>query len=116
MNCGILQKLRCVPQDRLNHFALEQTGDRAHSDWQVWTPDPAATPKGMSITGRQGPNAGKAFPAIYDLGEDTLRICHDLSGVKRPAEFKTRPGAKLFLVTYRRQKSWAAGQILFDNS
>jgi uncharacterized protein (TIGR03067 family) len=66
--------------------------------------DEAAKPKGMTITGVEGPNAGKSFPAIYEVDGDTLRICYDLSGAKRPEEFKSPPGTKLYLVTYRRAK------------
>ena len=64
----------------------------------TWTLDSAAKPKGMTITGVKGPNAGKTFPAIYELKADTLRICYDLSGAKRPAEFKTSAGTKLYLI------------------
>jgi uncharacterized protein (TIGR03067 family) len=66
--------------------------------------DATSKPKGMTITGTEGPNQGKTFPAIYELEGDTLRICYDLSGAKRPAEFKTSAGTKLYLVTYKRQK------------
>src|SRR5580700_550234 len=36
-------------------------------DRGTYTLDPAATPKGMTITGTEGPNRGKTFPAIYEL-------------------------------------------------
>ena len=58
----------------------------------------------MTITGTEGPNHGKTFPAIYEIKGDTLRICYDLSGVKRPTEFKSVPGTRLYLVTYSRIK------------
>ena len=74
-------------------------------DKGTWTIDPAAKPKGMKITGVKGPNAGKTFPAIYELGAGTLRVCYDLSGKKRPTEFKTAAGTKLYLVTYKRKKT-----------
>lgn len=66
--------------------------------------DRASKPQGMTVTGVDGPNAGKTFPAIYELDGDTLRICYDLSGAKRPAEFKSPAGTKLYLVTYQRTK------------
>jgi uncharacterized protein (TIGR03067 family) len=71
--------------------------------------DATTSPKGMTITGTEGPNKGKTFPAIYELGKDerggdTLRICYDLSGQRRPTEFKSTAGTKLYLVTYRRKK------------
>lgn len=66
--------------------------------------DPSATPKAMDVTGTEGPNKGKTFPAIYELDGDTLRICYDLGGKARPTEFKTAAGTQQFLVTYKRQK------------
>ena len=59
-------------------------------------------PKGMTVIGTEGPKQGKTFPAIYELDGDTLRICYDLSGAKRPTEFKSVAGTKLYLVTYKR--------------
>ena len=73
-------------------------------DRGTYTLDSAAKPKGMTITGTEGPNRGKTFPAIYELSGDTLRICYDLSGAKRPAEFKTVAGTQLYLVTYNHKK------------
>ena len=64
--------------------------------------DSTTRPKGMTITGTEGPNHGRTFPAIYELKGDTLRICYDLSGAKRPTEFKSVAGTKLYLVTYIR--------------
>jgi uncharacterized protein (TIGR03067 family) len=66
--------------------------------------DAGANPKAMTIAGVEGPNAGKTFRAIYALDGDTLRVCYDLSGEARPAEFKTMPETKLYLVTYQRAK------------
>src|SRR5436305_1546145 len=58
-------------------------------DKGTWTIDAAGKPKEMKITGVKGPNAGKTFPAIYELAGDTLRVCYDLSGKKQPTDFKT---------------------------
>jgi uncharacterized protein (TIGR03067 family) len=71
----------------------------------TYTLDAAAKPKAITVTGTVGPNAGKTFPAIYELDGDTLRICYDLSGTKRPAEFKSVAGTQLYLVTYQRRKN-----------
>jgi uncharacterized protein (TIGR03067 family) len=73
-------------------------------DKGTYTIDATTKPKSMSITGTEGPNNGKTFPAIYELKADTLIICYDLSGEKRPTEFKSVAGTKLYLVTYNRQK------------
>ena len=74
------------------------------ADRGTYTLDSAAKPKGMTITGTEGPNHGKTFPAIYELTGNTLRICYDLSGANRPTAFKTSAGTKLYLVTYNRNK------------
>ena len=73
-------------------------------DKGIYMLDSTSKPKGMTIIGTEGPNHGKTFPAIYELKGDTLRICYDLSGAKRPAEFKSIAGTRLYLVTYSRQK------------
>ena len=76
-------------------------------DIGTYTLDASTTPKSIDVTGTEGPNKGKTFPAIYELGKDqngdTLRICYDLSGKKRPSEFKSKAGTKLYLVTYIRK-------------
>ena len=66
--------------------------------------DETTQPKGMTVTGTDGPNKGKTFPCIYEVQGDRLRICYDLSGTKRPTEFKSLAGTKLYLVTYARKK------------
>ena len=66
--------------------------------------DETAMPKAITITGTEGPNHGKTFPAIYELKDGVLRICYDLSGKKRPTAFESVVGTKLYLVTYRRKK------------
>jgi uncharacterized protein (TIGR03067 family) len=66
--------------------------------------NPSAKPKALDITGTEGPNKGKTILAIYERNGDTLRICYDLSGKSRPAEFKTTEGTRLFLVEYKLQK------------
>ena len=73
-------------------------------DKGTYTVDSSSKPKSMTITGTEGPNHGKTFPAIYELNGDMLRICYDLSGAKRPTEFKSIAGTQLYLVTYIRKK------------
>lgn len=66
--------------------------------------DPAAKPRGIDVIGTEGANKGKTFPAIYELTADSLRICYDLEGKKRPTEFKTGKDTKQFFVTYKRDR------------
>jgi uncharacterized protein (TIGR03067 family) len=66
--------------------------------------DTTKTPKTLDITGEDGPNKGKTFLAIYELKDDTLTICYDLEGKKRPTEFKTEKGTQQLLIVYKKQK------------
>ncbi len=86
----------------LNNGKYEVIAESA--DRGTVTYDNAAKPKTMEIKGTEGPNKGKTILAIYELKDDTLTICYDLSGTARPTEFKTQPNSKLFLVTYKREK------------
>ena len=73
-------------------------------DRGTYTLNSTIKPKSMIITGTDGPNNGKTFPAIYELKGGTLRVCYDLSRAKRPTEFKSAAGTQLYLVTYQRKK------------
>lgn len=65
----------------------------------------AKSPKEMNIIGGEdGPNKGKTFLVIYEVTDDDLKICYDLSGKDRPKEFKTEYGKQHFLVVYKREK------------
>ena len=75
-----------------------------HPDRGTYTLEASTKPKGMTVTGTDGPNQGKVYPCIYELKGDTLRICYDLSGTKRPTAFDSVAGTKLYLVTYARKK------------
>jgi uncharacterized protein (TIGR03067 family) len=65
--------------------------------------DPKKSPRAMDITGTFGPNKGRTILAIYEVTADTLKVCYALEGA-RPDEFKTTPGDKRFLVTYKRAR------------
>jgi uncharacterized protein (TIGR03067 family) len=66
--------------------------------------DPTATPPAIDIVGVEGPNRGKTLLAIYEQMGDSLRVCYDLAGKKRPTEFKSEKNNGHFLVTYQRAK------------
>ncbi|HTK74118.1 MAG TPA: TIGR03067 domain-containing protein [Gemmataceae bacterium] len=66
--------------------------------------DPNAKPATMDIVGTDGPNKGRTIPAIYDLSADTLKICYGLGVETRPTQFESKPGTRLLLITYKREK------------
>lgn len=97
-------KALTLKMDGAHYEVTEQTSRGPSVDKGTLELEPSANPKGMSIHSVEGPNKGKTFPAIYELDGDALKICYDLSGKKRPTEFKTRAGTQLYLVTYQRVK------------
>src|SRR5205823_10669569 len=64
----------------LTNGTYDVTVEGERSDKGTVKLDPKTNPKRMTITGTDGPNLGKTFLAIYELKEDILRICYDLSG------------------------------------
>ena len=66
--------------------------------------DATKTPKEIDIKGSEGPNKGRTMLAIYILEGETMKICYDTEGKKRPTEFKTAKGTKQFLAEYMRMK------------
>jgi uncharacterized protein (TIGR03067 family) len=64
--------------------------------------DSAKTPKEIDLTHHQ---AGvPAWPGIYEINGDDLKICLDLDGKSRPTEFKTKPDDKHLLLVLKRKK------------
>jgi uncharacterized protein (TIGR03067 family) len=57
--------------------------------------DPTKSPKTVDWTDTIGEDAGKTLLAIYSLEDDRLIFCAAYPGLKRPTEFRTRPGQVL---------------------
>lgn len=89
-----------LKMDKGAYVVMAESADKG-----TYTVDATTKPKSITISGTNGPNQGKTFPAIYELKGETLRICYDLSGAKRPITFESVPGTKLYLVTYQRKKN-----------
>ncbi len=59
-------------------------------------------PAKMDIVGREGPNAGRTIPAIYEFAESSLTVCYQLGTGSRPTEFTSPQGSQVFVVRYKR--------------
>jgi uncharacterized protein (TIGR03067 family) len=64
--------------------------------------DPSTSPKSFDVTVTEGLNKGAVMLGIYEVSEDTLKVCFDPDGKKRPTEF-TSTGSQT-LVVHKRQK------------
>ncbi len=66
--------------------------------------DPSKSPKTHDGTVAEGPNKGTVILGIYEISGDTLKVCFDPEGKKRPTEFKTAAGSQTTLAVYKRVK------------
>jgi uncharacterized protein (TIGR03067 family) len=69
--------------------------------------DPSKSPKTLDVTVVEGANKGTVIPGIYEISGDTLKVCFDPEGKKRPAEFKTASGSQTTLVVHKRANGLA---------
>jgi len=66
--------------------------------------DPSKSPKTLDGTVAEGPDKGTVILGIYEISGDTLKVCFDPEGKKRPTEFKTAAGSQTTLAVYKRAK------------
>ena len=66
--------------------------------------DPSKSPKTLDVTVAEGPNKGAVMLGIYEISPDTLKVCFDPEGKKRPTEFKSASGAQTLVVHKRVKK------------
>jgi uncharacterized protein (TIGR03067 family) len=66
--------------------------------------DPSKSPKTIDVTVADGINKGANMLGIYEITADTLKVCFDPEGKKRPTEFKTAAGSPVFVNVHKRVK------------
>jgi uncharacterized protein (TIGR03067 family) len=66
--------------------------------------DPSKSPKTLDSKVTDGPNKGKVYLCIYEISGDTLKVCFDPEGKKRPATFKGESGSQTLVVHKRVKK------------
>ncbi|MCE9565900.1 MAG: TIGR03067 domain-containing protein [Planctomycetes bacterium] len=66
--------------------------------------DPTKKPKQIEAVRTKGPNKGEKMLGIYELTEDTYKVCFAAPGKDRPTEFKSEAGSGLRLMTFKREK------------
>jgi uncharacterized protein (TIGR03067 family) len=65
--------------------------------------DPTKNPKTINFTQTEGEAAGREFFGIYELGQNTRRMCFAPLGKKRPIEFSSAPGSEHICLTFERE-------------
>jgi uncharacterized protein (TIGR03067 family) len=66
--------------------------------------DPSQSPKAIDVTMTAGPNKGAVMLGIYEIDGDTLKVCFDPQGKRRPTEFRSAPGSGNFVNVHKRVK------------
>src|SRR4051794_10925265 len=66
--------------------------------------DPSRSPKTLDVTVAEGLNKGAVMLGIYEISGDTLNVCFDPEGKKRPTEFKSASGSQTLVVHKRVKK------------
>ena len=93
-----------LPEDVRHEWTLRVHGGRftLGEDEGTISIDRGAHPAVLELFTTDGPRAGRFLPAIFEQAGGMLRICYDLSGERRPLEFKAPAGTRHLLATYRR--------------
>jgi len=100
-----------LPADELKGFILTFEGEK-HTlkkgddlvQVGIQKIDPSKSPKTIDVTITEGPNKGMVMLGIYEIHGDTLKVCFDPQGKKRPTEFKSPPGSENFVNVHKRVK------------
>ena len=66
--------------------------------------DPFKSPKTIDVTMIEGASKGAVMLGMYEFDGDTLKVCFDPAGKKRPTEFKSPPGSDNFVNVHKRVK------------
>lgn len=68
------------------------------------TLDPTTKPKSVDIAHTKGDLKGETVLGVYELKDDTLKVCFAVEDEKRPKTFAGAKDGKACLMTYKRVK------------
>lgn len=71
----------------------------------TFTLDAAKKPKQMDVTVTDGPLAGKTYPGVYELKDDTFTLCLALEGDTRPDDLTAKEGSGRLLQVFVKAKA-----------
>ena len=88
-----------MPKDDLAKQTITFAGDKwtVHRDGKVVQAgthkfDPDKKPAQVDAVVKEGQDKGSTMLGIYEMKGDTLKVCFDLKGKERPADFSNKPG------------------------
>jgi uncharacterized protein (TIGR03067 family) len=66
--------------------------------------DATKTPKTIDFTPTDGEGKADQYLGIFEIGENTRKLCFAPPGKERPTEFSSKPDSQHILVTFEREK------------
>jgi uncharacterized protein (TIGR03067 family) len=100
----IVQNLKIVIKD--DQISLKGVEDLLKKFGKItMVVDPATTPKIIDFKIDAGSEKGMTYEGIYELKDDTLKICASTRSGNRPDEFKTSAGSNRVLFVLKRDKN-----------
>jgi uncharacterized protein (TIGR03067 family) len=84
-----------------NQFTSYVAGKVVHGLFKI---DPIAKPKTIDIIFTEGPGKGHSQKGIYELDEDTQKICIAMPDQPRPTEFASKAGSGHIMEILKREK------------
>lgn len=66
--------------------------------------DPSTTPRCVDIVVTGGDQKDAVLEGIYELKDDTLKICAKVIGKERPGQFAAPEGSNIVLAVFKREK------------
>ena len=107
---SIVEDGKEVPKDEVEKVSLTVKGDDytfRRGDAVIEGThklDPGKTPKTIDAVRSTGPNKGKSILGIYELTDDTYKVCFAGPGQDRPTEFASKAGSGCRLIVMKREK------------
>ncbi|HVV01436.1 MAG TPA: family 16 glycoside hydrolase [Verrucomicrobiae bacterium] len=65
--------------------------------------DSTQMPRQIEIHPESGPDAGQVWPGIYELENNSMKVCYSRIASRRPSSLQTGTDADLVLITYNRK-------------
>jgi uncharacterized protein (TIGR03067 family) len=95
-----------IGDDSMTWEYVKEMGKTAKSSENTYTYklDASKKPAEIDLTITDGGLKGQAFPAIYQLEGDTLKLCRAQPGQKRPTEFASKKGSDTIFLILKRAK------------
>jgi uncharacterized protein (TIGR03067 family) len=90
-------RLICKGRD----FTSIDSGGTSRGTYAV---DTTQSPKTIDATFTDGPNKGQTLRGIYDLKDDTYKVCMSINGKDRPKTFESKLGSGHVLEVLQREK------------